>query len=125
MLIGGGERILHLSAEFEHLLWAHVGIERPVFGQVAEAARELEALRRIAWIQAQQPHRPGGRREEAGQDLHRGRFPRPVWAEEGCDRALVHLEAQLVQRGELAVVLRDPVGTNGRLVLGRFFTHGS
>ena len=69
---------------------AHLGIEGRGFGEVTEA--RARALRVGHDVVSRDPGRAGGRRQEPGQDPHRGRLPRPVRAEKPDDLSFGHGE---------------------------------
>ena len=112
-----------LGDELEGLARGHVTVERPVLREVAEPAREHDALLGVPGIEAEHLGATGGRREVAGQDLHGGRLAGAVGAEEGRHRALPDREAHRVQGGEVPVDLGEVLGADrdasaGEVLLG-------
>ena len=80
---------------------AHVGIERRIFGQVADFAARLERLRKD--IESVDQHGARGRRHVARDDAHRGGLAGAVGAEKAEDGTALGLERYVFYRDKIAV----------------------
>ena len=99
-------RAVHLpqsAAEIEVFLDLHLGVERDVLRQIAEIVADLLGL--VEDVEAVDARPAAGRREVAGQDLERGRFPRPIGTEESDDLPLLHLKTDPIDGPDRAVNL--------------------
>ena len=113
----------HLGGELEELEHGHVAVDRRVLGQVADALAHLE---RIVEHVVSGDHRPARRRrQEAGEDLHRGRLAGAVRAQEAEHLAAPHVERNLVDGSGMSVVFGEAFDLNhqvrhgGALSVGR------
>jgi hypothetical protein len=91
--------------EVEKIGGRHVRIGGRAFRQIADFALRRERL--LADIVAADDRRPGGRREEAGDHLHRRRFAGAVGAEKSQHLAALDLEGNAVDRHERAKMLDE------------------
>ena len=116
-----------LAEEAEQLERRHVGVERPVLGQVAEPLRRLDAL--LPHVEPGDRGAARARREKAGEHAHQGGLAGPVRPQEGHHLPLGNRERRVFDRDEGPVVLAQPVGVDhggrGRRILGRFRPPGS
>ena len=96
------------AEEAEQAARGHVGVERAVFGQVAQVLGRADPVGLD--VDAGDPGRAVRRRDEAGQEPHRRRLARPVGPEEGDDLALGDRERHVPDRQERAELLAEPIG---------------
>src|SRR3989441_10020546 len=80
---GAARHALQLGDEAQVAGHRHVVVEGRALGQVADAAADLARLRED--IEALDPDRAAGRRQEAGDDAHGGGLAGAVGAEEAED----------------------------------------
>ena len=92
-----------LGDELEVPVDGHVGIERRILGQVADAALHLERL--LEDVEAGDLGGAGSGGQEAGQDAHGGRLAGAVAAQKAQDFALGNVEGDVVERDEVSVTL--------------------
>ena len=94
---------LDRRAVAEILVHPHVRIQRDILRKIPDVLARPERLAEN--IPPGHFRAPGGRRKEAGQDLHRRALPRPVRPEETDDLAFGHLEINRVHSLHRAVTL--------------------
>src|SRR5262249_54123727 len=110
-----GRDALDLRHERQVIANAHVGIEWRRLGQVARPALGLERL-----FEDVEPRDEGlafGGRHVAGQNPHGRRLAGAVGAEEAEDFAPLDAEADVVDRGDAPVTLREALDLNHRRLL--------
>src|SRR5689334_1804099 len=99
-----------LAEEAEQAERCHVGIQRPVFGKIAEALRRANPV--PAHFDPGDACLTGTGREVAGKDLHRCGFPGAVRAEKCRHLALRHTKRDVANGGEIFVELGEANGLN-------------
>src|SRR5262245_20377019 len=90
-------------AEIEVFLDAHFGVERDVFGKVAEILADVLGL--VEDVEAVDGRAAAGGRQVAGEHAQRGGLSRPVGAEEPHDLPLGDFEADFIDGQGRAVDL--------------------
>ena len=101
---------LDAGAEVEVFVDAHFFIEGAAFGHVADLGANGDRVPEN--IEPGDGGAAGGRGEIASQDAHGGGFARPVGAEEADDLAGRHVEADVADRGIVAIVFRQIADVN-------------
>ena len=108
-------QVVELRVQLQILSDRQLAIEREGLRHVADAAARLHVVR--AHGLAEQLAGAAGRGKEADQHFHRGGLAAAVRAEEPEDFAAWNLEADVVDRDEVAEPAREPLGFDrGRLV---------
>ena len=100
------------AKKFSRASRRHVGIERAVFRQIAQPGGAGQAVGRH--VMAGDKGLSGGRRQVAGEELHRRALAGAVGAEKGDDLALIHAETDILDGRKAAVILREPLGFDHR-----------
>jgi hypothetical protein len=103
---------MHRSTTSEVLVDPHFGVERHVFGQVADVSPEPDRI--LIQIHACYHHPTGSRRQEGGEHPHHGRLARAVGAQESEHLSLRHEEAQVPDHRLFDVGLAEVFNFNHR-----------
>src|SRR5215472_1052587 len=98
--------------QYEVLPHRELGVERERLRHEAHAPTRLDiaALDRLS----EQQRGALGRRQESGEHLHGRRLAATVRAQKAEDLAALYAEVDVIDRGEGAEALREPVGLDGR-----------
>ena len=81
----------HLADELQVLEHQHLGVERGGLGQITDELADRDRV--LEDVGAADLSRTSGRRDEAGQDLHRRGLPGAIGSEETDDLAAIHLKS--------------------------------
>ena len=92
--------IFYARDEIEIGVHGHVGIERRIFWEIADAAADFDRIG--VDIEAGDACGAAGGGHEARQDAHRGGFPGAVGTEKTEDFALIYFEGDMIDRGFVA-----------------------
>ena len=109
----GDREIEQLGVKLEVVPDGELAIEREGLRHVADAPAHLDVFFPADGL-AEQLGRAFGRRQKAGQHLHGGGLAAAVRAEKAEDLALLDFEAHVIDRGEGAEALGEPVGFDRR-----------
>src|SRR5215469_8029250 len=98
--------------QYKVLPHRELGVERERLRHEAHAPTRLDiaALDRLS----EQQRGTLGRRQESGEHLHGRRLAATVGAQKAEDLAALYAEVDVIDRGEGAEALREPVGLDGR-----------
>ena len=99
--------LARLAEEPQQLQRRHVGVERPVLGQIPEPLRGFDAL--LPHVEPGNRGTAGARGQEARQHAHQRGLAGPVRPQEGHDLALGDRERHVVHGDERPVVLAKPL----------------
>ena len=109
----GDREIEQLGVKLEVVSDRELAIEREGLRHVADAPAHLDVFFSADGL-AEQLGRAFGRRQKAGQHLHRGGLAAAVRAEKAEDFALLDFEAHVIDRDELVEPLGEPDGFDRR-----------
>ena len=96
-------------AEVEVLVDRHAAEDAPPLGRLARCRARHLVARHAADLACPRTRSSRGGADEAGDGAHRGRLAGPVRADQGHDLALLDLERDALDRGDVAVVDVDVV----------------
>ena len=85
----------------------HVQINGRLFGQVTDAALDLQ--RRLENVKSRDPRSPRGGRQKSREHAHCRRLARAIGTEKSQDLARLEFKAQRVYRGPLPIELGEPL----------------
>ena len=103
----GGRQLTESPHKIEVLRNQHFDVERIVFGEIAEPAFGLASG--IIQVDAVEPDGPGVRLDELGDHAHGGGLAGAIGPEEAYHLAAIHLEGDLIDGGDTAESLGNPV----------------